>query len=504
MKKMYLIMPDKIGKVNPNIYGHFTEHIGGVFYDGLWPNNDKVETVKGFRKEIVDGLKRIKAPVIRWPGGCFAETYRWRDGIGDKNKRPVRSSWWTEYDGRYESNDVGTAEFVDLCRVVGAEPYIAANLTSQTPLDMREWIDYCNSPAGSNALALEREKNGSREPFNVKYWGVGNENWGGGGAMTPEYYALEYRKYSKLCNNICNDAVLFACGPNGEDYNWTQKFLQTFKTALPTCQCMNGLSLHYYCFNLEEENPIAFNKEDWYRVLWQAVHTEDVINRHWNIIKAEFMEQKAKLVIDEWGCWHKDGSGPSKGFNLYEQQSTLRDAMVSAISLNIFNNNCDKVQMANVAQLVNNLHCLYLAKGEQCVATPTFYVFDMFKEHQEAEAIRCVFDDIEAIEVMTPSGKTDTIPEISVSATVKDERIHITLANLSYDNEAEIEMIPIGFNFKEDSGLKTTLFNDDLCACNTFDDKERVVPVNTKFMCGEKVYIPAGGIVSINLPIEET
>lgn len=502
MKKMYLIAPDKIGKVNRNIYGHFVEHIGGVFYDGLWSENDRVETVKGFRKEIVDGLKKIKAPVIRWPGGCYAETYRWRDGIGSPEKRPVRSSWWTSYDGRYESNKVGTAEFINLCREVGAEPYIAANLTSQTPLDMREWMDYCNSPAGVNALAKEREENGSREPFNVKFWGVGNENWGGGGAMTPEYYGLEYRRYSKLCNNLCADAKLFACGPNEEDYEWTRKFLQTIKTALPSCQCLDGLSLHYYCFNLEEENPVAFDRNGWYRVLWQAVHTDEVIKRHWNIIKGEFMEQKASLVIDEWGCWHKDGSGPSHGYNLYEQQSTLRDAAVTAVSLNIFNNNCDKIQMANVAQLVNNLHCLYLAAGEECVATPTYYVFDMFKEHQDAEAIRCVLDPRETIDVTNPSGKKTEIPEISISATIKCNRIHITLVNLSYDKEAEIELVPVGFEFIKEAGVKTVLSNEDLCACNTFEYKTRVVPESKKFSFNDKLIIPAGGIASLNLPVK--
>lgn len=502
MQNLYLVAPEKIGRVNRNIYGHFTEHIGGVFYDGLWPDNPNVVTVNGFRKEIIDGLIRIKAPVIRWPGGCFAETYRWRDGIGKPEERPKRMSWWTSYDGRYESNRVGTDEFIELCKTVGAEPYIAANLTSQTPLDMREWMDYCNSPAGTTTLALEREKNGSKEPFNVRYWGVGNENWGGGGCMTPEYYGLEYRRYSKLCNNAFPDTELIACGPNGEDYNWTNKFLETFKTALPTCQCMNGLSFHYYCWNLDEKDPIAFEKEGWLRLLWQAYHMEDVIERHWAIIKGQNMQEKAALVIDEWGCWHKDGSGPSNGYNLYEQQSTMRDAMVSAISLNIFNNHCDKVRMANVAQLVNNLHCLFLASGEECVATPTFYVFDMFKEHQDAEAIRCIIDKEEVLEATFANGEVKQLPKISVSATMKDKQILITIANLSYDTVEKINPIPVGFEFTEGIYEKTTLASDDLCACNTFKQKERVIPVSEQYHIGDCIEIPAGGIVSIRLSVK--
>lgn len=502
MQKLYLIEPERIGHVNRNIYGHFTEHIGGVFYDGLWPDDPKVATVNGFRKEIVDGLIKIKAPVIRWPGGCFAETYRWRDGIGAREMRPTRMSWWTDYDGRYESNAVGTAEFMDLCRAVGAEPYIAANLTSQTPLEMREWMDYCNSPAGTTTLARERENNGSKEPYNVKYWGVGNENWGGGGAMTPEYYALEYRRYAKLCNNAFRYAKLFACGPDGEDYNWTKKFLETLKTTRLSCQCMNGLSLHYYCFNLEEKDPTAFQKEDWQRVLWQACHLEELIERHWAIVKGENMEEKAKLVVDEWGCWHKEGSGPSSGAYLYEQQSTMRDAMVSAISLNIFNNHCDKVQMANVAQLVNNLHCLFLASGENCVATPTYHVFDMFKEHQDAEAIRCVVDNQNIQDVIAPGGRAVKVPQITVSATVKEDQLLITLGNLSYDTAVTVEPIPVGFDFAEGKCIKTILQSDDLCACNTFEDKNRVVPVMTPYHAGDPIELPAGGILSVRIPIK--
>ena len=200
VEKIYLIAPEKIGTINPDIYGVFAEHIGGVIYDGIYCG-DKAENVRGFRKEIIEKLKAIRTPLVRWPGGCFAETYDWRDGVGPKEKRPTRINWWTENDGRYEPNLVGTDEFLDFCSLVGAEPYFAANMTSASPRDIRDWVDYVNSPEGSTTYAKLRAGNGHPAPYNVKLWGVGNENWGGGGNMTPEYYAGEYRRYAEVMAN---------------------------------------------------------------------------------------------------------------------------------------------------------------------------------------------------------------------------------------------------------------------------------------------------------------
>jgi alpha-N-arabinofuranosidase len=474
MKRLYLMAPEKIGIIKPELYGHFSEHIGGVIYDGIWVGkNSTVPNINGFRKELVEKLRKIKPPVLRWPGGCFSETYNWRDGIGPQDKRPIRINWWNALDGRYEPNEVGINEFVEFCGLIGAKPYIAANITSMTPLDIRNWIDYCNSPKGTTTFAKEREANGAPEPFNIRYWGIGNENWGGGGNMTPETYAHEFRKYAVVADNTSRDLCLIGCGANSFDYDWTKRFLEIFRSSE---KHMKGLSIHYYCG--QSGDPVNFNESEWYQLLTQANEMDTLVNRHWNIIKGFGMESNAALVVDEWGCWHRDGSGPSKGYNLFEQQSTMRDAVVSALTLNIFNNNCEKIMMANAAQLVNNLHTLFLAGGNNCITTPTYHVFDMFKEHQGGVAIKTVIDN-EIIKYKNPWGNDAEIKKLSVSASVKDGYITLTAVNVSACDDETVELSPVGFNFEDDCEL-TVLFNDDYHAHNTFEDPEAVRPVSYK------------------------
>lgn len=488
MEKLYIVYPEEIGQINPNIYGHFAEHIGGVFYDGLWVGKDsKVENINGFRKEIIDKLKKINPPIIRWPGGCFAETYDWKDGIGED--RPTRINWWTNTDNRYESNQVGTHEFVELCELVGAEPYFAANITSTTPLEIRDWIDYCTSPKDSTTLAKLREKNGRPEPFNVKYWGIGNENWGGGGNMTPKTYAHEYRKYAIIAKNAYLNSILIACGPNDVNYNWTQEFMDVFQSS---SKAMNGFSLHYYTSVENADDPTNFSKDEWYKMIGKSLKIEEIIERHYSIIKGYGMEDYAKLVVDEWGCWHPSGSGPSKGYNLYEQQSTIRDAMVSAATLNIFNNHCDKVMMANVAQLANNLHCLFLASGENCIATPTYHVFDMYKEHQGAKAVKTICDSKNV-----GSGEFD-VPQISVSASQKDGYTTLTIANLSADEDANITLEPVGQNLCGEA-TATVLTHDNYHAHNTFESPENVTPYSEEVDILSTITIKKASIVSIKI-----
>ena len=411
MKKLYVVLPEEIGTVSPEIYGHFTEHLGGVFYDGLWVGeNSDVENIHGFRAELVRSFAALEPPVLRWPGGCFAETYDWRDGIGDRSARPVRRNWWTPDDGRLEPNYVGTHEFVDFCRLVGAQPYFAANLTAMTPRDARDWMDYCNSPAGTTTLARLREANGDRDPFAIRYWGVGNENWGGGGNMTPEFYANEFRRYAELMYNACPGVNLIGCGPNGGDYEWTRRFMENFRSS---SRRMHGYSMHYYCGAAGD--PLHFTVEEWYRQLAQALEMQNLIERHWAIIRGFGMEKHARLVVDEWGCWHPGGSGPSRGVNLFEQQSTMRDALVAALTLDVFNNHCDKVMMANAAQLCNCLHSLFLAGGKNCVLTPTYHIFDMYRPHKNGRAVRVLHN----VDPITFAGGK-TVPGISASASVKD------------------------------------------------------------------------------------
>ena len=478
-KNIYLIYPNKKGTIAPEIYGHFAEHIGGVIYDGIWVGKESpIPNIKGFRKEIIEKLRKIKAPVIRWPGGCFAEIYDWRDGIGDN--RPTRINWWTRHDGRYEPNEVGTHEFMDFCEAVGADAYFAANMTAVTPLHIRNWMDYCLSPQGTTTLAKEREANGHPEPFNIPYWGIGNENWGGGGNMTADYCALEFRRFSTLLEYAFPGVELFACGQNGDNYDWTDEFLRNEKKS----EChMNGLSIHYYCGTAGDVTN--FTKDEWTEQLKKASFMEDIILRCKNIICAHGMEKYAKLVIDEWGCWHPEGSGPSKGKNLFEQQSTMRDAMVSALTLNIFNNHCDTIRMANAAQLVNNLHTLFLAEGEHCITTPTYHIFDMYKEHQGAQAIETIVDN-----------NDDFVSSITVSASVKDGKTLITIGNLSCTEDAQISLESLGADIPEKAEA-TLLYCEDMHGHNTFDNPDCVKPESVVVDLAKSFILPKTGVIAI-------
>lgn len=452
VEKIYLIAPEKIGTINPDIYGVFAEHIGGVIYDGIYCG-DKAENVRGFRKEIIEKLKAIRTPLVRWPGGCFAETYDWRDGVGPKEKRPTRINWWTENDGRYEPNLVGTDEFLDFCSLVGAEPYFAANMTSASPRDIRDWVDYVNSPEGSTTYAKLRAENGHPAPYNVKLWGVGNENWGGGGNMTPEYYAGEYRRYAEVMANASKGLELIGCGACDFDYGWTRRVLGELSKKYVR---MSGLSFHFYCGTAG--GSVNFTDEEWNQLIDRAGKMQELIDRHWAAAVSYGLENSAKLVIDEWGCWHHDNTDLVAENHLFEQQSTMRDAVVTALTLNIFNNNCEKIRLCTVAQLVNNLHSLFLSHEDKCFCTPTYHVFDMYKEHMGAKAVS----------VAAPDG-------VSASASVKDGMMTVTLANLTPDRDIEVSLEALGF----DAGKKAeimTLGDGDIHAHNTFDEPEKVMP----------------------------
>ena len=478
MDKIYLILPEKLGRINPDICGVFAEHIGGVIYDGIYVGEDsEIENIHGFRKFIIDKLRAANVPLIRWPGGCFAEIYDWRDGIGDRAKRPKRVSWWTYEDGKYESNLVGTDEFLDFCGLCGAKPYIAANLTTMSPLASRDWVDYVNSPEGTTTMAKLRAENGHPAPYDVKLWGVGNENWGGGGNMTPKYYTNEYRRFATIMDNTSRGLELMACGANASDYEWTRKLLEGISEhGAP----MHGMAVHYYCGSAGE--TIGFSTDEWKQLMTQAGKMQEIIDRHWGVVKSYGMEDRAKLCIDEWGCWHCDKGGLATKDHLFEQQSTIRDAVVTALTFNIFNNNCEKIRLAAVAQLVNNLHTLFLSLGEDCVATPTYHVFDMYKEHQGGEAFRAIGND-----------------DISVSASEKNGEVTITLANLSPEKDCELDLAAVGFKLGE--GSVTLLHDDDLHAHNTFANPERVKTIEKPLSgCLE---LPRGSVATVRAKILE-
>lgn len=486
MKKVTVVYPESIGTIAPEIYGHFTEMIGGMFYDGLWVGKDSpIPNIRGFRKDLIEKLKAIRPAVLRWPGGCFAESYNWRDGIGEN--RPKRPSWWMYKDGRVESNAVGTHEFVDLCELVGAKPYFAVNVTSITPMEARDWMDYCLSPQGSTTLALEREKNGHPEPFNIPYWGIGNENWGGGGNMTPDYYALEYRRFATVLENLCSmhGGQVIVGGANAFDYDWTDGLLHNLSHCWST---VNGMSFHYYCGG--SGDCIAYSEEDWDTLLENAAKMDELIERHYAFAVANGMADRAKLVIDEWGCWHPEGSGPSKGRNLYEQQSTMRDAMVTALTLNIFNNRCHCIQMTNVAQLCNNLHALFLAGGEHCITTPTYHVFDLYKDHQGGTGLRTLVSENEEFK-----------SSLSVSASEKDGVLTVTVANLSCRQEATFTLELLGMERPIIGVSGRLLVGASMQDHNTFDNPDTVTPANVPVDPTAPITIPKAGILALSIQL---
>ncbi len=503
MNKISVIIPEKIGKISPEIYGHFTEHIGGVFYDGLWVGEESsVPNIKGFRKDLIDLLRKIKPPVIRWPGGCFAETYNWRDGIGPREKRPTTVNWWYNSDKKLETNQVGTHEFVEFCRLVGAEPYFAANVSSIPPLETRNWIEYCNFPEDSTSLAALRGENGAAEPFNISYWGIGNENWGGGGNMTPDDYCTQYRKVGTIVTSLDEQLYLIACGPNNNDLDWTRRFFEKWRDIAaghPTDTQINGYSIHYYCHN--DHDPLTFSRDEWYDNLSRAAYMETIIKQQSAVI--ETYAPDVKLIIDEWGNWHPDGSGPSNGENLFEQQSTMRDALVAAITLNIFNKHCDKIAMANVAQLVNNLHSLFLASGDKLTVTPNYYVFDMFKGHQDGQAVKTIVDS-QKISFLD-EGREEETSLIDCSASIKNNLLTLTITNSHLYKAQEVAIDFLG-NRINSIKRYLELKADDPHHFNTFEEPDRISPEErtakyTGSGADMKITLPAASVTLLELEL---
>ena len=393
------ILPDEpIGTIQPDIYGHFTEHLGGCIYDGIWVGEgSKIPNYKGIRKELVDNLKKLRPPVIRWPGGCFADSYNWRDGVGPRDKRPKRTNFWINTDylqkappgpQKYDPNAFGTNEFAHFCKLAGAEPYLAGNVRSATARDFYEWIEYCNAPKGSTTLADLRAQGGDPEPFNVKYWGVGNESWGCGGAFTGEEYAVEYRRWTEWVPQFNGKPSFIASGPNVADYNWTRSFFNKMVEHGPgPLRNVYATALHYYCGTTGNGVANEFTQEEWYELLKKAARMEELIGNHWQIMGEVDKEHHVKLVVDEWGAWHHTDPSIAPEF-LWAYFPTLRDALVSGITLDIFNRHSEKVAMGNAAQLINDIHTSFLAHEEKFTVTPVYHVFDMYAGHQGATSVR--------------------------------------------------------------------------------------------------------------------
>ena len=460
MKKISMVInaDDRLGHISPEIYGHFSEHLGRCIYNGIYVGeNSPIPNTDGIRNDIIEALRNIKAPVFRWPGGCFAEEYHWQDGIGEKSLR--RKIVNTNWGGVTEDNSFGTHEFMRFCELVGCKPYINGNVGSGSVREMSEWIEYMTSDAES-PLTEQRKKNGRAEPWKLEYLGVGNENWGCGGNMRPEYYADVYKRYQTFCRNYSGNRLYrIACGPSSADYNWTEVMMKNLDS-----NNVDAIDLHYYTMPVwpEMESATDFDDELYYKTIAAANFSDELITRHSEIMNRYDPEKKIGLVIGEWGCWHKVEEGTNPGF-LY-QQNTMRDAIVAAIELNVFNRHSDRVVMANLAQAVNVLQSIILTEGDKMIKTPTYHVFDLFKTHQNNEAVYCYTQNENMSE-----GKN--APMISVSASVNEKSMTVTVANCSLTEEAAVECSIFGFKA---SSVSCRILTNEAHSYNDFDCPDRV------------------------------
>lgn len=460
-----VVLGEPIARVKPALYSQFAEHIGGVIYDGIWVGPDsKIPNIDGIRKDTIEHVKRLGKVVIRWPGGCFADRYHWRDGIGPTAKRPRRFGRWRD---ETESNQFGTHEFARFCRLSEVEPYFAANVGTGTAEEFQQWVEYCNAPAGSTSLADERVANGDRAPLGIRYWGVGNESWGCGGKFTPEDYCTEYRKFTEWLPGYGQPLYLIAAGPNSNDVNWTRRFFK--KWADYARAPIQGWAPHYYCGTTG--HALKFTIDQWYEMLHKANQMERLIKDQWAAVGEFDKEHKVKLIIDEWGCWHPEGTEINKR-HLFEQMGCLRDALAAALTLDTFNRHADKIDMANIAQLVNNLHSLFLADGDRFVATPTFHVYEMYRSHHGGDAVRL---DVEAADLpFRAGGKEQKLFRLAGSASRKGQEVTITLVHTH-----ATEAVEAAINLRGGSAAgvtTTTLTHASLNAHNTFDRPDVVKP----------------------------
>lgn len=458
----YIINTEKqLSKINKEIYGHFSEHLGRCIYEGIYVGeNSDIPNVNGMRKDVVQALKEIKIPVLRWPGGCFADEYHWKDGIGPKENRKKLIN--THWGGTLEDNSFGTHEFMELCRQLECEPYINGNLGSGTVQEMSEWVEYLTFD-GISPMADLRKGNGNEEAWKVKYFGIGNENWGCGGNMTAEFYANMYRRYQTYCRNYPgNKLYKIACGPHDNDYEWTEELMKIAGNF------MDGLSLHYYTFPggwSNKGDARDFDNEAWYKTLNKTLEIDEFIKNHIKIMNKYDKEERVGLIVDEWGSWYDVEAGTNPGF-LY-QQNTMRDALIAGINLNIFNKNSRRVKMANIAQIVNVLQAVILTEGEKMILTPTYHVFNMYKDHQEATLLESY---IETKEIGLE--EDSLVPNLHESASVdKDGRIIFTINNLSLTEDYKVETELLG---KNPTKITANILTNEMNACNTFEDHSLV------------------------------
>lgn len=479
--------------INRNIYGQFAEHLGRCIYEGLWVGEDsEIPNTNGIRNDVLAALKELDIPVLRWPGGCFADEYHWRDGIGPREKRPAMIN--THWGGVVENNHFGTHEFMTLVELLGCDAYISGNVGSGTVQEMMEWVEYMTSDADS-PLANLRRANGREKAWKVRYFGVGNESWGCGGNMRPEYYADLYRRYNTFVKNYDRDNPIYriACGANQDDYNWTEVLMKQ------AGRHMNGLSVHYYTlptgsWSGSKGSATDFDEQMWHTTLRRTLRMDEIVKGHAAIMDKYDPEKRVGMVVDEWGTWYDSTAGSPPGF--LEQQNTLRDALVAALNFHIFHDHADRISMANIAQMVNVLQAMILTDKEKMVRTPTYHVFEMYKVHQDATSL--------PVELDTPDYELggESIPAVSVSAS-RDHSgtVHVSFANTDPNKPITVTCKLAGVDATSVTGRVLTA--EKITALNTFDAPDTVRPVafNGAKISGDTltVELPAKSVVVLAL-----
>jgi alpha-L-arabinofuranosidase len=508
-----VLADEVIGTISPNIYGHFVEHLGGVVYDGIWVGEgSKVPNIGGVRRALVEHMRRIKPGVVRWPGGCFADMYNWRDGIGPRDERPRRTNFWRDDRGnrsseayrqlesgpqKYEPNWFGTNEFMAFCRQIETRPYFAANVRSLPAQDFQEWVEYCNAPAGTTTLADQRAAGGDREPYRVEFWGVGNESWGCGGRLTPEEYSQEFRRFIAYVPRYGVELKFIAAGPNGGDIPWTRRFFTNMvEKGFNQLNSLWGWGLHYYAGTTGQGHPLEYTTAEWYDLIARADRIGTLIEQHWAVMGESDPQHRVKLALDEWGAWHNQHASLPAGY-LFGYPGTLRDALVAGLSLDTFNRHADKVVMANVAQLINTIHSLFIAYEDKFVATPNFHVFEMYAAHQGGQAVRALFSapgvsferparDLppNVAAQMTPQlraavaaqqAAAATLWGLQGSASLRDNRLTLTVVNPHAGEARETEVVVRGRAVQSGEGL--VLSATDIHAHNSFEQPRALEPV---------------------------
>jgi alpha-N-arabinofuranosidase len=470
-------------KINKHIYGHFSEHLGRCIYGGFYvgDNNKTIPNTKGVRNDVVDALKKMKIPNLRWPGGCFADTYHWKDGIGPKDKRPtIVNTWWG---GVTEDNSFGTHDFLDMCELLGTEPYLSGNVGSGTVQELSDWVQYTNF-GGVSPMSKLRADNGREKPWNVKYWGIGNEAWGCGGNMKAEYYASIYRQYSTFMTGWNNNEKIFriASGANSSDYNWTEVLMRDIPLNM-----LEGVALHHYSvIDWSKKGPAtAFSEEQYFTIMKKALFMEELVSRHSTIMDKYDKAKKVALVVDEWGGWYDVEPNTNPGF-LY-QQNTIRDAILAGATLNIFNNHADRVRMANLAQTVNVLQAVILTNEEKMLLTPTYHVMEMYTVHHDATLLPL---DIKTNDY---TFGTDKLPAVSASASKDAQGLtHVSLVNIDASKTQEVTIDVRGAKFSGVTGRMLT--SDKLQDFNTFEQPSKIKPVAFKDAS------LSGGSLKVKLP----